>query len=335
MKKRFTLVVMAAFALGILPCPLQGAKNAIPLEGTKWVLTGKTTGNVSGVGKLKEEKKITLILGPYGNDAPAGEFLVDDWGGTFYTGTFKLKNKTYVLNPGNNSLRDYVKERFLALAAAQGIPAEVHTVDLGPVKITVKPKAIKMGISLMLTVNIKATVDGKLDGQDVKSNLSIIMKHRGEKEIPIEGSTWLNDVKMRVNIKKMAKIKDEGTLTLSLGPQEGFLGDGEFHGLGDEGELVTGTYIADAKGNLSFQLNETEFEAFLALFITLAADPGMPLDNVAVNLISEKTKITAKVKPGESVKFSLKVSFTVEAEVVGQPYATTGTLTMKGSGTPQ
>ncbi len=336
MKKRTVLILALALGFGLTAGVAEAAKPVISLSGTDWTLSGKMGVNVAKVGKAKVEDDVHLLIGPNETESLAeNEFKFTDGYGLSFTGTVALVKNTYVLTPESDELEQYIEDLLVALATQEQIQAVITSVDLGTVKISVKPKAAKTGIGVMWTANIKASFAGTLDGEPVETKVTIVMKHRGEIEIPIPGSSWLLDTTVKVVIKALAKIADEGTMNLFLGPNddEGVLA-GEYKAEGDEGELFTGAFTIDSKGKLDFGLVENQVETFLAFTILAQADPQFVTD-ATVDILSDKTKITAKVSPGVSMLFSLKIQFTVQLETTMGPMETKGSLSVKGTGVPQ
>jgi hypothetical protein len=337
MKKRKVLILLLALGFGLTAGVAKAAKPAISVEETEWILSGKIGVNVAKVGKVKVEGDVQLLIGPNETEELAeNEFKFTDGNGFSFTGSVALNNKTYILTPDSDELEAYLESLLLVLAASEEIQATINNIDVRVVKISVKPNATPTGISAMWTVNIKASFDGTIDGDPIETNVSLVMKHRGEIEIPIPGSSWMIDITMQAAVKSMAKQKDDGTLTLLLGPNEDEeLGEGEYKGEGDEGELFTGTFAVGDKGKVDFQLNEEQVEAFLATMFMAQIDPQFGITNVTADIISDKTKISAKVSPGVSINFSLKLSFDLVFTTAFGDLPSSGTLSIKGTGVPQ
>jgi|GEM_PF-7003062 len=337
MKKQTRLILMLALGFGMTSGIAEAAKKVISIPETEWTLTGKTGINVAKMGKVKLEGDIQLLIGPNGTEGLAeNEFKFTDGGGLSFTGTVALNKTTYLLTPDSDELETYLETLLVAMAAAEQIQAVITDIELGTVKISVKPKSTATGISAMWTANIKASFEGTLDGEPIETKLSLVMKHRGEIEIPIVGSSWLIDFSMKAVVKSMGKQTDDGTMTLFLGPNatEG-LAEGEYKGQGDEGELYTGTFVVGDKGKVDFQLNESQVEALLELMFMAQIDPQFGITDVSVDIISEKTKITGKVSPGVAINFSMKLSFDIVLTTGFGPLPTGGTLLLKGTGVPQ
>lgn len=336
MRKRCVYLLAFLFGFSLFANVADAAKPVIQIKGIDWTLSGKTGVTVAKMGKSKIEGDIQLLIGPNGGDLEEGEFeFIDGEGGSF-TGTFALGKRGYEFTPDSDELEDYLGDLLVALAAAEEVQATVTSLDLRVVKMSVKPKPTKTGIAITWSVNIKASIAGNADGEPYQTNVSIIMKHTGEIVIPLAGSTWQIDSTSQVAIKSMAKQKDEGIFTMSLGPQGG-LADGEFEALGDVGENFSGTYSTDAKGKLLFQLNEADVEAVLNGMILAMAqvDPQSGITGVATDIITKKTKLKFKFQPGISMSMSIKISYNIIFTILGGPVESSGTLSVKGNGVPQ
>jgi hypothetical protein len=332
----YILAVLVGFSL--LGSVAHAAKPVISIDGTDWTLSGKTNVNVAKVGKAKIEGDVQLLIGPNGGEnLGATDFKLIDGGGSSFTGTFALDKKGYVFTPDSDELKAHLENLLIEMAAADQLQVTVTNIDLGTIKMSVKPKYTKIGIGITFSANVKATVTGTLDGQPLDTTkVSLAMKHTGELEIPFAGSTWLMDTKVQAALKSMAKQKDTGTMTLSIGPNPGEgLAEGEYKGLGDQGELFTGSFTTDAKGNVAFSVNEQQVEAVIELMFMAQIDPAMGVTDIAIDIITDKTKMIVKSKPGKSIILSIKLTFDVQLTTTAfGTLDSSGTLSVKGTGVP-
>jgi hypothetical protein len=109
---------------------------------------------------------------------------------------------------------------------------------------------------------------------------------------------------------------------------------GNTKALAIKASLFTGTYTTDAKGKVVFSVNEQQVEAFIELMFMAQLDPAFGITDIAIDIITDKTKMIVKFKPGQSISLSIKLTFDVQLTTAFGPLDSVGTLSVKGTGVP-
>ena len=323
---------LAAVMAALLAGDALAAKELIDLSDSQWDLDGSLNAIAKKVGGAKKSGQLAAVFGPNAQEGLAdNEFKVTDMDGDSFTGTYETGTKGTVLTAYTASIEAYVEAKLEAAAAEEGLNVTVNDVEITSDSGTARPKALKMGISLTLNAKVKATVAATVEGRPFATTVTATLKGKGSNVIGLAGTQWFIPTKIRGSVRGVGGLKDDGTLEVTFGPHAGEgLAEGEVKAVDDDGRVFSGTYTAEANGKVSATINNAEVEAYIAEEIEANATN---VTNVTVD-VTEHT-VTATVKPGVSIKATMKAKFVASGDVDGEPHTAKGSYTEKGTGTPQ
>ncbi|MCK4824244.1 hypothetical protein KA005_51305, partial [bacterium] len=212
-----TLVFSLALVLAAVPVNQAwgAACGPIDLDGSEWWPDSSMKTSVQTLGKVKLRGQMFFRF--------ISQFTVIDPDGDSFYGTYQtdLKGKVQ-LTPNPGSLEDYIGAKILSVALATGHTVSGGNIQVAKVKALAKVKSVKTGITLSVSISIKATADISVDSQAVrKAKISISLKAKGTKEMSVASSRWWIETKYKAGVKGLGKGTDVGTLDVFLGPNIG------------------------------------------------------------------------------------------------------------------
>ncbi|MHC4716693.1 MAG: hypothetical protein ACYS5V_06975 [Planctomycetota bacterium] len=334
--KRLTWIMCVV--AGVSPLAMGGAPQ-VDLSNSQWDLDAKLTATAQKLGKVKSSGPATIAFG-------GADFTLTGPDGDAVTGTFAAGNKAVVtLTPGNASLTDYVTRKVEDALASKGITGTVKDVTVTPPgKAMVKPTVNKKGTKLSLTVKIKARVTVTVqDGgqpEDVTAKVNVTLTGKAFKEAPAvaedgAGTKWSFSSKIKATLQGLGTAKETGDFDMTLGPDPADnVPAGAYKVSSEDGGVFTGTYVVGKNGKMTFDQDLQQFKAMLEEFVKEQIEEGGDsVSRVSVEITS--LTITGKLKPGKSLKLTVKTKALVSATVNGVDFSDRkATYNQNGMGTP-
>jgi hypothetical protein len=141
--------------------------------------------------------------------------------------------------------------------------------------------------------------------------------------VPVAGTAWATTGKVKAKAGKLGGLSVDGQGGVLFSPSEAVglptAGDFECEFAGTDvdvtvGATVTGTYTQDEKGKIQLVVNDEPLEAQItALILVALAGQGIVPDSIETTIT--KTTATAKTKSSTKSGETIKVKFSVKADV--------------------
>ncbi|MBN2433527.1 MAG: hypothetical protein JXQ27_18815 [Acidobacteria bacterium] len=296
------------------------------------------------MGKGSSRGEMTLYIGPNVTESLSSMQwkLVDPDGhelrGTYHERADSPGKGIFHFTPTNFS--EYLTAK--SLFYSEGSTVENITVGYPAGNTYPKTKQTNKGLSFTMNCTLKADFQATIDGVPVDSQVTLKIAASGLR--PAEGDQeeqvvhWTIPTKETYSLKKVGSFREEGTLELYLGPDQGEdLADGEFRVYTDLGTTIEGTYSQSGK-KVSLAGFEDEMLPMLTEFVEQALQGMQFAGEIGtfsdVQVAITKLTSTATVKAGVSIKLQLKVNYNASAIVDGVTENSKGSLQITGTGLP-